>query len=477
MPFLTSLDIFNRVCQHCGAPKIVTVGEDTVQYNEISFAYDKIRRAELRRNVWRFATRKTVLRPITTTTMLVVPQLWNSSVLYLQGALVEDSSGLIWQNMIPSNIGNTPGATPGIWDQYFGPLVADVFGATSNPPLWVSTTTYALNALVAFNGFAYSSLQNGNTNNNPASSPTWWVSIGSAAQQTYFAGELAYMAGPNPGGYVIFQSLVSNNADIPNIATPWNAGTQYQMDDMVSFSGSQWRSLIAYNIGVTPANAPAAWVSTTTYSTGNTVTGSDGYIYSSVGNGNVGNNPVTDGGVHWTNTNVPAAWSSTPTQYPSDIQWLPIYASLQNLFIQYPVGSGPAEQTTTKNVFRFPANFLREAPQDPKAGSSSFLGAPSGLGYTDYEYESDYIVSQISTNIVYRFVADVVNVQKFDDMFCEGLAARIGMEVVQRITQSGAKKQDIEREYNRHMGEARTVNSIETGATEPPEDDYVMCRM
>ena len=39
---------------------------------------------------------------------------------------------------------------------------------------WDSTTTYSMDNLVVYNGNAYVSLQNGNTNHTPSTSTTWW---------------------------------------------------------------------------------------------------------------------------------------------------------------------------------------------------------------------------------------------------------------------------------------------------------------
>jgi hypothetical protein len=47
----------------------------------------------------------------------------------------------------------------------------------------------------------------------------------------------------------------------------------------------------------------AAWSSGTTYSDGQSVYGSNNHVYTSLSNGNVGNNPVSDGGVHWQDAN------------------------------------------------------------------------------------------------------------------------------------------------------------------------------
>ena len=73
-------------------------------------------------------------------------------------------------------------------------------------------------------------------------------------------------------------------------------------------------------------------------------------------------------------------------------------------------------------------------------------------------------------------MADVVNVPKFDDLFCEGLAARIGLEICPKVTQSEAKVATIAGKYKVFMGEARIVNAIEIGSEEPPEDDWVTAR-
>ena len=119
---------------------------------------------------------------------------------------------------------------------------------------------------------------------------------------------------------------------------------------------------------------------------------------------------------------------------------------------------------------------LESGNEDPKAGSTSYLGAPSGLAYRDWEFEGNYIVSRDIGPIMLRFIADVVDVTTYDDMFCEGLACRLAEAVVQPLTQSSAKLQSIAAEYEKFMSEARIKNAIEVGAIEPAEDDYVTCR-
>lgn len=423
--FLDSLDIANRACDHCGVDQILSPTEDSIRNQKIAAVYDKVRRAELQRNVWRFAIRESALRPMSTTALILVPATYSASSTYMQGEVVADTNGNLWLSQIADNINNAPGGNNNAWDAYFGPMSVDKYDATIS----------------------------------------------------YFAGELVYViTGATPNGYQIYMSMVSGNAAAPNVATAWSATVQYNQDQAVSYGGSQWRSLLPVNINNTPADAPLAWASGTTYSLNDTVTGSDSFIYTATGS-TTGNNPVGDGGVHWTNSNTLAAWSRSPTLIASDIAWRPITATLRNPLLVYPLGSGPSSDSGTRNIYRLPAGYLKLAPQDPKAGSASVLGAPSNRLYDQWNFESNYIVAQRDALIRLRFVADVSRVVDMSDMFCEGLAARIAIGVCPSLTQSDGKLQTIASEYTKFMGEARAANFIETGAIEPPLDDYVACRV
>lgn len=425
MPYLDSLDIANRALQHVSQTQIVSVTEDSKNNLETSFAYDKVRQAELRRNAWRFAIRKTVLRAVDTGTMVLEPDLWSSATVYLPGAIVSDANGLTWISLIEENLNNQPGGNNEAWDSYFGPM-------TVVP--WDSGTSY-------------------------------------------YAGEVVYKAGALPSQYHVYMSLKNGNTDVPDVAAAWDSATLYYGNDVVSYGGSQWRSLVDLNQNITPADGPLSWDSGATYSASQQVTGSDQFIYTSVGNGNIGHDPTTDGGIHWTNTNVPNAWSRTPTITPSSPNWRPIQADMSLLRFPYPIGSGPASDSGTRNVFRLPAGYLKVAPQDPKAGSVSLLGAPSGLPYDDWTYEGDYLVSGDTGPIVFRFVADVTRVRSMDPMFCEGLALTLAIAICPTITQSHVQLSDLASEYKMRMTEARTANLIEAGPEEPPLDDFITCRM
>lgn len=545
--FLTPVDIGNRAAQHCGVEMMdATLGftENSKTARQISFIYGKVRRAELRRNVWRFATRRAILRPIDTNTMVLAPAMWVSVTTYFKGSIVSDASNNLWISRTNANIGNDPQNTL-LWEPYFGPLTVSLWDSTANYatgelvytaagdgtynvyqaavnqnavhpalpnqwaatttyfqdnvvqvfPAWAIGTTYAQGAAVQYtDGNWYASLINSNLGNAPAVTSTAWALM--------------------PTLVLASQAVPVTTINQPPLSSPideWEQGTTYSAGTFVMFDAALWlaigtstgafpnasaspswvavtggvlyQSLIDLNIGNNPAAAPPLWATGTTYALNALVGASDGTIYKSLANGNVGHNPVSDGGVHWQETGVLNPWTTVFTLGGGNSQWLqvggadfPNGVAIVDPDITYPLNSGPAEQTWNRNVFRLPSGYLRECPQDPKAGAVSFLGAPGGLTFKDWLFEGNYIVSADCGPLMLRFVADVTDVTAMDDMFCEALAARVALEAVEPLTQSTAKMGAIEKIYGKWVGDARIVNGIEVGSEQPPVDDWIACR-
>lgn len=476
MAFRGSLDIANRALGHLGCNLILSPTEDSKNNLVMAQLYDQLRRIELRSSIWRYATRKVALRPLDTNHMLLVPGAWSSTQLYLNGSVVADDNGGYWISTLSDNTGNVPGGDNEAWESYFGPLIAMP---------WQNTTTY-------------------------------------------YSGELVYVQTGN-WKWTIYQSMKTGNSDVPSVASAWNATTVYGVDQVVLFSGNLWRSLLSLNVGNSPADAPAPWSSIATYSSGQTATGSDNIIYTSQSNGNTGNDPTTDGGSNWlpssgtapaawnagtgyvqgqyvtgsdnnvyiawlpsTNTNpvgdvtgtwvlslnrLVAAWSRSVNPGASSTSWrvLP-NVGLQNINHLYPIGSGPSTEPQSRNVYRLPAGWLREAPQDPKAGNNSFLGGPAGTMLNDWNYEGNYIVTGDFSPIIYRFIADIVKVSEMDELFCDGLAYRMAIDACEELTQSGEKQAVVAQKYEKFMSKAKLINGIDIGPVEPPEDEWITVR-
>lgn len=550
--FLSPTDVANRACQHVGVRQLDPVlgfSDGSKAAKEISFCYGKLRRAELRRNIWVFATRLTAIRAIDTNTLILAPTLWVQSSTYFLGSVVSDQTGTLWESIIRDNTANQPQGSPSAWQPYFGPMTASLYDSSqayysgelvytaagdgtynvykslinSNSvhpalpnewststvyykdqvvqvfPAWSSLTTYSQGQTVTYtDGNTYSSLVNSNLNNIPSATVgTDWALVPILTLQTQTVpitganmitqpmtspvNEWAQATTYSSGSFVMFNgseylSIANNNTgNFPNVSgsTFWVAVS----------GGTLYISLIDLNLNNNPANAAAAWSSSTTYSSGNFAAASDGNTYKSLANSNLNNNPVTDGGVHWQLIAL-TAWTSTFTQGGGNSQWLqiggaasPSGVALTALNITYPIGCGPVSQAQTKNVYRLPAGYLRRANQDPKAGGFSWLGAPGQMIYRDWTFVGNYLTTMDSNPIVFRFVADVQDVTQMDDMFCELLAARIGIEVCEPVTQSKTKIDTIASVYKQFGTEARTVNAIEVGAEEESLDDYLACRI
>src|SRR5208282_2504696 len=141
---------------------------------------------------------------------------------------------------------------------------------------------------------------------------------------SYLTGELVYMAtGADTGD--VFVSLSTGNQNEPDVVDAFSLTTMYQAGAVVSQGGVNYQSLVNLNYGNLPPNA--------------------------------------------------SFWTTTLTSAAASGSWIELLgATIAQSNILYPVGSGPANNTFTRNVFRKPAGFLREAPQDPKSGALAWQG-------------------------------------------------------------------------------------------------------
>ena len=516
----------------------------------LAACYGKLRRAELRRNIWTFATRRTALRPLDTNTLMLAPSLWSATITYFVGSIVTDANGTYWQSIIPNNLANQPGSAFTSWVPYFGPpnislydssqsylsgelaytaagdgsynvFASLVNGNQLHPalpnqwgtdttyfrdnvvqefPAWVSGTTYSAGQGALYtDGNIYVSLVGSNIGNIPPSNAAKWALMPTVTLTTQQVPAGSFTSPPqlsttpisewneessySLGSFVMFNALsyVSlqnvNTGNFPNAAasTWWAQVT----------NGTLWQSLIDLNIGNDPKNTPAGWSSLTTYTVGQVVGATDGYNYTATSAGsNLNKNPALGANpTYWTQGSY-TAWTTTFTAGGGNSQWMqiggaafPSGVGISGFNITYPIGCGPASDSATKNVYRLPANYLRKAPQDPKAGVFSWLGAPGNRQADDWTFEGNYLITLDGGPIVFRFIADVQNVADFDDMFCEALSCRIALEICEPLTQSSAKVGMVGKEYEKFMGEALLVGGIEAGIEEPNLEDFIACRV
>jgi hypothetical protein len=430
--FQTQIDIGSRALQHIGSSRMDPVlgFNDTAVRgaSEAGFVYDKAREAELEANVWTCAVRRSVIRPVDANTMLLSPALWTPGTTYFVGSIVADQSGNLWISNIPNNLANDP-LLSNFWEPYFGSMTVSLYDTATS----------------------------------------------------YFAGELVYTT-TGDGKNRCYLSLQSGNTDNPGTATAWSATTTYFKNQVVTYLSIPYMSLIDLNTNNTPSAAPALFNIATTYAIGNTVGASDGVIYTSLSNGNLGNDPTLDGGVHWSSAGVLNPWTRVFVGGIGSDKWLeiggtefPSGVALTPLVMVYPIGAGPSTQQASRNAYRLPANYLREAPQNPK-GTTAWLGGPTGITYNDWNYENGFLVTAQSGPISLRFVANLTDVRRMSPMFCEGLAARIALSICDTITQDKGQWQILAKTYSQMISDAKIRNAIEQGPEDAPDDDYISVR-
>lgn len=176
--FASPVDVANRALQLMGEPRITAFSDSKRGAVETGFAQDKVRRAELRRAVWTFSTRRMVLRSLTSTSVRLVFPTYSSSTTYAAGDVVRDSTGFPWIATAAST-GVDPTTDYGVypsWIAYFGQLYADT---------WSGTPTYYPGDMVVQSGTVYLCVAQ-TTNNQPPNTTYWHApqSVTTVAVQT-----------------------------------------------------------------------------------------------------------------------------------------------------------------------------------------------------------------------------------------------------------------------------------------------------
>lgn len=197
--YQTPMDVASRAIQHVGARRLISdttialwAADVSQEAAETYFSYDKVRQAELHRHLWRFSTRRCVLRAITSTTQLLTFGAFASTA--SAGDVMTDTSGAAWVALVANTTAPGPTTWP-LWEEYTGPLVADT---------WSATVSYYAGELVLYSGSYYTSLINSNLNNTPGGAQWLVLTVQPAAQTVFIAGPLpANQAGATRNVYFL----------------------------------------------------------------------------------------------------------------------------------------------------------------------------------------------------------------------------------------------------------------------------------
>ncbi len=431
--YKTREDVANRALQHLRMKRIISLipPDSSANAQEMAFVYDKVREAELRNNVWRFAIRRAILRAIDTSTLLWTPPNYSLLTTFALGSVVVDTKGDWWQSKTSLNLGNT--LTIGTnWTRYFGPDTCDPYVSQSSAdapptsPVLSTTSGGSLGLRTEYFRLTYIGADG-------ESGPS--VELSQSIAASYLSVVTSPVAQTGETAYNVYASSTQGIETLQN-SSPITLGTDW----------TEPTTGLVLGPSLPPGIIP-------TYSAGELTSFND-TVYLSLRSQNQDTPP-------------------TPN-------WVNVGGSTASLQVLYPIGTGPARDLTTRNYFRLPHGFLRRAPQDPKAGLNPYLGAPRDAPADDWLLENDYIVTSETGPLMLRYVADVIDVPDMDAMYCEMLSARMAEEtgpiLVANEKLLPILLQNVRQHYTGEREKAITVNGIEVGTDGPPEDDYITCR-
>lgn len=238
MAYRLPVDVANRALYHLGKPNITAFTDESDEAHSLGGVYDNLRLDEMARNLWRFATKRAILRAIGIDSVLWTPPTWaagtysvGSVAAYTPGSGVYAGYTSYWQTKAAKTGSNTttPDNDPD-WQHYNGPLAFDLYNTDTTyfageivlvPSAWAVGTTYAANAVVRSSTTWYVSLAGSNTAN-AVSDTTWWAewSAGGRADGDWgLTASDSQIPLTYPGTVGVYLSLYNGNADNPVSAT------------------------------------------------------------------------------------------------------------------------------------------------------------------------------------------------------------------------------------------------------------------
>jgi hypothetical protein len=131
--------------------------------------------------------------------------------------------------------------------------------------------------------------------------------------------------------------------------------------------------------------------------------------------------------------------------------------------------------TQTRNIYRLPNGYLRHAPDQVNPNEIMRVMGVVSAAPSDAQFENGYMVTSEVKAVMLRFVVDMTDVTQMDDLFCEGLSARIALDVGPSIVpkeERSAMLARINMRYKAVIADARAVDAVERGASAQPQSQY-----
>lgn len=116
--------------------------------------------------------------------------------------------------------------------------------------------------------------------------------------------------------------------------------------------------------------------------------------------------------------------------------------------------------------YTLPADFLKLIAPYPEMDSNS----------RDWVIENRKILTNDSSPIYIRYIAQITDPNQMDVNFREGLSAKMAMEMCEELTQSNSKKESAREDYKTAIKDARKSSAIQNVPQESVEDSWITIR-
>lgn len=331
------------------------------------------------------------------------------------------------------------------------------------PPTYAAATAYTVGQVVNYAATAY-------TPNTAAVTYPWQLGVPTATGSTpdtssdwgHFFGSLCVD---------VFDSGLNYAASELTLVPPTYAGgTTYAAGNMVKGSDDLFYvSLVNSNVGHTPQSSATYWEPWVEPSTGDPLP--DSILYTT----GVSFKTAPTIYISIVNHNGPARQDPTllPSNYP--LAWTSVGGTVAKLTPLFPNESSWCNERGSNNLYRLPAGFIRDVPEEAKWTKHPWLGAVLGQMPRDISYFDQYFTTSHWAPFDFPFVADVADVTLMPSQFCESVGLRMGLDL-DPILKEGKQDNKLTRAYKRVVGEAMRSDMIMQGDPAPEIEELILVR-
>jgi len=96
--------------------------------------------------------------------------------------------------------------------------------------------------------------------------------------------------------------------------------------------------------------------------------------------------------------------------------------------------------------------------------------------YLDWQIEGRKILTNLSSVLYLRYIADIEDCAQWDPTFYNVMAVSLAVDLCEKLTQSNGKKQMLMQEYKETIADARKVDAFESGPQDAPDGSWITVR-